>query len=134
MNRNNDTRSELTVVEENNTGTLRSEPILVCISTHRCHSIHPLKQIKLKTKQTRKKKTRKEEKRREYLKSKRGMSLLYLESFWTKGMTKPPRQESTWRPMLWERAMAARPSMSSIIPWGKLHADPTNFKKERHLE
>jgi hypothetical protein len=46
-------------------------------------------------------------------------------AFSMKGTRKPPRQQSTWRPIRWRRASLARASMSSTAPCGKLGAEPT---------
>ena len=43
-------------------------------------------------------------------------------SFFAKGRMKPPRQQSTCRPMSWQKAILPSPTMSSIVPW-RLHID-----------
>jgi hypothetical protein len=42
-----------------------------------------------------------------------------------KGMTKEPRQQSTWRGSFLARARRESAGMSSTIPCGKLGAEPT---------
>ena len=46
-------------------------------------------------------------------------------AFSMKGTMKPPRQQSTCRPMLLRRAILASAWMSSMAPCGKLGAEPT---------
>ena len=45
--------------------------------------------------------------------------------FVRKGRRKEPRHASTWKGMRRRRAMRDRPVRSSIMPWGKLGAEPT---------
>ena len=40
-----DTGSKFVVVEKDNTGSLRCVPVLVCVSAHRCNSVHTNKHI-----------------------------------------------------------------------------------------
>lgn len=42
-----------------------------------------------------------------------------------KGTRNEPRQQSTWRGMCRRRASLEREAMSSMMPWGKLGAEPT---------
>ena len=46
-------------------------------------------------------------------------------AFSRKGTRNDPRQQSTWRGTLRFRASLERDEMSSIMPWGKLGAEPT---------
>jgi hypothetical protein len=48
-------------------------------------------------------------------------------AFSRKGTRKDPRQQSTCRGIFLLTASLERPEMSSMIPWGKLGAEPTRI-------
>jgi hypothetical protein len=55
-------------------------------------------------------------------------------AFSRKGIMKLPRQQSTWKPMLYLFASLPRPTISSWHPSGKLIAEPTTWKNPDKFE